>query len=60
MSDPQLFPEEPLPDDERRVDAEGVDPDIVTNDERPEPELTSPAEEDAPEDDEDIDLSTLP
>ncbi|WP_243226086.1 hypothetical protein [Microbacterium sp. CIAB417] len=54
MSDPQA-----LPDDERRVDAEGVDPDIPTTGGRPDPDDTSPGEEED-EDDDRIEVEDLP
>ncbi|UYO95964.1 hypothetical protein OED01_10120 [Microbacterium sp. M28] len=53
MSDPHA-----LPDDQRRVNADGLDPDIPTTDDRPDPDDTSPAEEDADEDT--IEVEDLP
>lgn len=53
MSDPQTFP-----DDERPVDAEGIDPDIPsTDDDRVVPDDDESEERD---EDDDIDLADLP
>ena len=58
MSDPHA-----LPDDQRRVNADGQwslfsPSDIPTTDDRPSPDATSPAEEDADEDT--IEVEDLP
>ncbi|WP_160173184.1 hypothetical protein [Microbacterium sp. CH12i] len=50
MSDPQAYP-----DEDGQIAAEGVDPDLVSDESRPEPDDTSPAEED-----EDADLPDVP
>lgn len=53
MSDPQS-----TPDDRPEVDAVGVDPDFVTNDH--DPDASSPVEEEASEDDDEVDVADLP
>lgn len=45
MSDPQA-----IPDEDGQIAAEGTDPDLTSDESRPDPENTSPAEEDDVED----------